>query len=147
MRRLRWRESPATASGSRDRSRRRSSFGDVPRDEAAAIVAAALGRGDEWLAPDEIWRLLACYGLPVLDQRVVSTAEDAARAAEELGGVVALKAVAPGLVHKTEAGAVRLNLRPSEVLATARQMAELLQGAGMIPAASRFSGWRLPVWK
>ncbi len=61
-------------------------FEDVLRDEAAAILAAALGRGDEWLGPDEVWRLLACYGLPVLDQRVVSTAEDAARAAEELGG-------------------------------------------------------------
>jgi acyl-CoA synthetase (NDP forming) len=105
-------------------------FEDVLRDEAAAILAAALGRGDEWLGPDEVWRLLACYGLPVLDQRVVSTAEDAARAAEELGGVVALKAVAPGLVHKTEAGAVRLNLRSDQVAATARSMAEALRQAG-----------------
>jgi acyl-CoA synthetase (NDP forming) len=107
-------------------------FEDVRRDEAAAIVAAALGRGDEWLGPDEVWRLLSCYRLPVLDQRIALTAEDAARAAEEFGGPVALKAVAAGLVHKTDAGAVRLNLRPDEVLATARDVAELLQRAGRV---------------
>jgi acetyl coenzyme A synthetase (ADP forming)-like protein len=109
-------------------------FEDVRRDEAAAIVAAALGRGDEWLGPDEVWRLLSCYGLPVLDQRIAPNAEDAARAAEDFGGPVALKAIAAGLVHKTDAGAVRLNLRPDEVLATARNMAELLQRAGRVPS-------------
>jgi acetyl coenzyme A synthetase (ADP forming)-like protein len=102
-------------------------FEDIRRDEAAAIVAAALGRGDEWLGPEEVYRLLSCYGLPGLDQRIVSNPEDAARAAEEFGGPVALKAIAPGLVHKTEAGAVRLNLRPEEVLVTARNMAQMLQ--------------------
>jgi len=106
----------------------------VRRDEAAAIVAAALGRGDEWLGPDEVRRLLSCYGLPVLDQRVAPTAEDAVRAAEELGGQVALKAIAAGLVHKTEAGAVRLNLRPDEVLPAARSMTERLHQAGTAPS-------------
>ena len=110
-------------------------FGDVRRDEAVAIVAAALGRGDQWLGPEEIWRLLACYGLPMVDQRIAPTAEEAARAAEELDVAVALKAVVAGLVHKTEAGAVRLNLRPGEVLATARHLTELLQGAGRVPSA------------
>ncbi|HET8622513.1 MAG TPA: GNAT family N-acetyltransferase [Gemmatimonadales bacterium] len=110
-------------------------FEDVRRDEAAAIVAAALGRGDPWLGPEEVWRLLACYGLPVLDQRIVPTAEDAARAAEELGGLVALKAIAAGLVHKTEAGAVQLNLRMGEVPAAGRRMTELLQQAGRMPSA------------
>ncbi|HEY7480515.1 MAG TPA: GNAT family N-acetyltransferase [Gemmatimonadales bacterium] len=108
-------------------------FGDVRRDEAAAIVAAALGRGDQWLGPDEVWRLLRCYGLPMVDQRVASTADDAARVAEELGGPVALKAIAAGLVHKTDAGGVRLNLPPGEVLPAAGRMTELLRAAGTVP--------------
>jgi acyl-CoA synthetase (NDP forming) len=56
-------------------------FENVRRDEAAGIIAAALGRGAGWLDPGEVWALLACYGLPVVDQRFVTTAEDAARAA------------------------------------------------------------------
>jgi acyl-CoA synthetase (NDP forming) len=102
-------------------------FADVRRDAAAALVATALGRGDEWLAPDDVWALLSCYGLPLLAQAVVGTADEAATAAAGLGSDrVAIKAVVPGLVHKTEAGAVRLSLRPDEVGSAARDMATRL---------------------
>jgi acetate---CoA ligase (ADP-forming) len=96
-------------------------------DEAAALLAAALadGRGGRWLGPDEVARLLACYGLPVAEWRLAGSPEAAAAAAAELGGPVALKAVAPRLVHKTEAGAVRLGLAGADqVRAAAADMAE-----------------------
>jgi len=100
-------------------------FADVRRDAAAALVAAALGRGDAWLAPEDVCTLLSCYGLPLLAQGVVATAEEAARAAAALGSErVAIKAVVPGLVHKTEAGAVRLSLRPDERARTASCLRE-----------------------
>jgi acetyl coenzyme A synthetase (ADP forming)-like protein len=93
---------------------------DARRDEAAAIVAAALGRGAGWLGPAEVTALLACYGLPASEQRVVADAEQAALAATAFGGPVAVKAIAPGVLHKTEAGAVRLGLPDG---AAARQAA------------------------
>lgn len=102
----------------------------VRRDEAAAVVAAALGRGPGWLAPDEVSKLLSCYGLPVLAQRVVSTVEEVASAAAQLGTDVAIKAIVPELVHKTEAGAVWLSVSPDEAAATARDMAARLRAAG-----------------
>ena len=106
---------------------------DVHREEAASIVAAALGRGAGWLDADEAARLLRCYGLPVVAQRVVAGADEAARAAEELGGRVALKAIAPGLVHKTEAGAVRLGLAAGEVREAALALTHRLAAAGRPP--------------
>jgi acyl-CoA synthetase (NDP forming) len=63
-----------------------------------------------------------------------STPAEAARAAAELGGAVALKGLAPGLTHKTEAGAVQLGLRPEEVEQAARAMAERLRALGHSPA-------------
>ncbi|MBI4408283.1 MAG: GNAT family N-acetyltransferase [Gemmatimonadetes bacterium] len=108
---------------------------DVRREEAAAIVAAALGRGEEWLSPDEVGGLLACYGLPLLEQRVAATPEAAAAAAAELDGEVALKAIARGLLHKTEAGAVRLALAPGAVASAARELNERLAAAGTAPSA------------
>ena len=72
---------------------------------AATIVAQGLGRGGGWLPPDEVERLLTCWGIPVAASRLVASAQAAGRAAAELGGAVALKAVAPGLVHKSDAGA------------------------------------------
>lgn len=106
------------------------------RDEAAALVAAALRRGEGWLTPDEVAALLACYGLPVAEQRVVPSADQAGTAAAELGGAVVLKGVAPGIVHKTEVGAVRLNLRgAAEVSAAAEEMDAGLRAKGFAPAA------------
>jgi acetyl coenzyme A synthetase (ADP forming)-like protein len=107
------------------------SFIDIRRDEAAAVVATALTRGDGWLTNEEIATLFSCYGLPLIEQRVVSSAEAAARAADEFGGEVALKVVAPGVIHKTEAGGVRLHLQGSdEVLLAARRMEQQMGRTG-----------------
>lgn len=94
---------------------------EARRDEAAAVVARALGRGDGWLPPEDVATLLACYGLPVVEQRVVRDPAEAALAAAAIDGPVALKAIAPGVLHKTEAGAVRLDLRGANAV---RQAAE-----------------------
>ena len=93
----------------------------IRRDEARAIVERAKSP-DGWLEPEQVWSLLSAYGLPVLGQRTVATAEDAAEAAGKFGGKIALKGIAPGLVHKTDAGAVLLNLEPDEVHVAADEM-------------------------
>ena len=105
----------------------------IRRDEAAAIVAGALQRGEGWLLPEEVQGLLSCYGLPLVRQQIVPSPEDAGAAAAEIGGTVALKAIAPEIVHKTEWGAVRLDLRPEEVHAAAEQMAASLATRGITP--------------
>lgn len=108
-------------------------FTDVRRDEATAIVATALGRNAEWLSSEDVWNLLTCYGIPVLAQRIVAGVDDVGAAAAALGGPVALKAIAPGLLHKTEAGAVRLGLSAADVTGAAREMDARLRQAGMSP--------------
>src|SRR5205823_1438746 len=78
----------------------RPEFPDMRRDTAAALVAWAMGRGEGWLSPDEVTALLACYGVPMVETRTVADAEQAEVAAREMNAPVALKAIAPGLVHK-----------------------------------------------
>jgi acetyl coenzyme A synthetase (ADP forming)-like protein len=107
-------------------------YPDAGRDEAAGVISAALSRGPSWLAPDEVAALFGCYGLPLAEWRLAATPDEAGRAAGEIGHPVALKAVAPGLVHKTEAGAVRLGLEGAETVAdAAREMAERMALAGV----------------
>jgi acetate---CoA ligase (ADP-forming) len=79
-------------------------------DEAAAIISGALAAGRIWLDPTEVAALLGCYRLPLVAGRTVSDAAGAVAAAAEFGGPVALKAIASGLVHKSDAGGVRLGL-------------------------------------
>ena len=79
---------------------------------ARALVAAFLDRvpGGGWLPASEADKLLRCYGLPMVASRLAVTADEAAAAAVDLGGRVALKAEACGLVHKSGAGGVLLDL-------------------------------------
>jgi acetyl coenzyme A synthetase (ADP forming)-like protein len=105
----------------------------VRHDEAAAVLASAMAAGPlpRWLGPDEVAGLLGCYGLPLAPWRLAGGPEEAVAAAAELGGPVALKAVVPGLVHKTEAGAVRLALDGAEQVArAAAEMARRVAAAG-----------------
>ena len=55
--------------------------------------------------------LVAGHGIPVLGERIVATAADAAAAATELGYPVVAKLCGDRIAHKTERGLVRLNLR------------------------------------
>jgi acetyl-CoA synthetase (ADP-forming) len=55
-------------------------------------------------------QLLAAHGVPVLTERTVSSADEAARAATEIGFPVVAKLCGAAIAHKTERGLVRLAL-------------------------------------
>ena len=93
-----------------------------------------------WLVGQEALDVLACYGIPVLSGITVHDAASAGEAASALGVPVALKAVGPGLLHKSERGALRLGLvAPAEVAQAYREMAGALgtdmEGALVQPMA------------
>jgi acetate---CoA ligase (ADP-forming) len=66
------------------------------------------------LEGENLHRLLQSHGLTLPRQAIASSAAEAALKAKEIGFPVALKLVAPEIVHKTEAGGVVLSLRGSE---------------------------------
>ena len=63
--------------------------------------------------------LLARYGIPTNAGAVATDEKAALAAAERIGFPVALKIVSPDIVHKTEAGAVRLNIANAQELTAA----------------------------
>ena len=84
---------------------------DLRTEEAAAVIASALASRRTWLGPREAMRLLACYGLSTPPAELVDSPTAAGAAAGRIDNEVALKAVAPTLLHKTEVGAVELSLK------------------------------------
>ena len=99
--------------------------------QARAVVARALAAGPGWLAPDDVVELLSCYGLPLLSPALVPDAPAAVRAAAALHSPIALKAYAPTLLHKSDAGAVLLDLHgPQAIRAAARKIARSVRAAG-----------------
>jgi acyl-CoA synthetase (NDP forming) len=103
----------------------------VDSGRAAEIVAHYLGENPAggWLRPDSCADLLACYGVPVQPLRLVTTEDEAVAAAGEFGTPVALKAYWPELVHKTDVGAVWLDVAGEEQVR-----------AGCQDMAGRFAG-------
>jgi acetyl coenzyme A synthetase (ADP forming)-like protein len=103
-----------------------------------AQVKEILGRcPDGYLEPADAFRVLDLYGIPLARWRRVDTMEEAVAAAQEIGFPVVLKAVAPDLVHKSEAGAVRVDLRDEQDLAEAlKEASESVNRAG-----HRIEGW------
>ena len=106
---------------------------------ARGLISAAVSTGDGWLEPSVVQRLCGYYGITVVGQRVVDSPAAAGAAAAELGGAVVIKAIAPGLVHKTEAGAVRLGVTgAASAAAAAAAIADSVRADRQ--AADRFSG-------
>ncbi len=113
-------------------------YANIRESEGKALIADVLASlqkaGNEksrWLLPDEVAKLLGCYGVPMAAWRLAATPEEAGAAAAEIGGKVALKGVAPKLIHKTEAKAVVLNLSgAAEVKQAAVEMAARIAAQG-----------------
>lgn len=107
---------------------------DVAR--ARAVVDAALADAPEGraLTVEEIVEVLGAFGLRSPGERVVTTADEAAAAAEELGGPLALKALAIPRLGKSEAQGLALDLPDPDEVRAAFGRLEAQVGDGVHPA-------------
>ncbi len=107
---------------------------DVPLARTAVIEFLADSPDGGWLPPTRIDALLTAAGVPTVATATVTDAGHAARAAVELGLPVALKAVGPSLVHKSDVGGVRLRLTTDVEVADAYRAMSARLGARMTGA-------------
>lgn len=93
---------------------------------ARHIVQDALDAGREWLDEVEAKALLDAYGIPVVASYRVATPAEAGEKARTIGQAVAVKVLSPDIVHKSEAGAVLLDVEPRNAEAMAAAALERL---------------------
>jgi len=84
--------------------------------EVEAMVQQVRGTGRSLLTEPESKKVLATYGIPVVETRVAETEAEAARYAEEFGYPVVLKIHSRTIAHKSDADGVRLNLHDAEAV-------------------------------
>ncbi len=80
-------------------------------DAAAENVASILRSGIYQVGEEEAMQLLTFYGFQFPRRMLVRTAADAARAAARIGFPVVMKISSPDILHKTDVGGVRVNIR------------------------------------
>jgi acyl-CoA synthetase (NDP forming) len=106
---------------------------DAPgAEKVKEVVQRALG-GDapeRWLEPQEVEAVLSTAGIPLAASAIVAP-EEAAGRAEALGFPLVAKAIAPGLLHKSDVGGVILGLESAAAVAAAVDtLRDRLRGAG-----------------
>lgn len=69
--------------------------------------------------------LLRSYGIPVVDEQVVTSPADATRAVEALDGLAVLKILSPDITHKSDLGLVRVGVSPAAAADYYRQLVDV----------------------
>jgi acetyltransferase len=101
-------------------------FSDVDKKKGESILSNADRKN---LSADEVYGVLDAYGIPVADWRMAANAQEAAEAAESIGFPVVVKADAGDIVHKSDMGAVALDLADSQSVEKAVEQMQLNLGS------------------
>ncbi|KAL0218387.1 hypothetical protein P9112_004040 [Eukaryota sp. TZLM1-RC] len=86
------------------------------RKLATAMIQEAYANKRQNMSEYESKQLLAAYGIPVCKTVVATSAEDAGKAAEEMGFPVVVKLHSEIVLHKSNVGGVVLNLKSTEAV-------------------------------
>ena len=109
-------------------------FTDIRPDIIRRVIDDALARGQRWLTPAEAKTLADAAGLSIASTFVATTAEEAVAAAQQIGYPIALKAIGPEIVHKTEVGGVMLDIPDERSLCDAFSALKMRLGDTMTAA-------------
>ncbi|MGD9368003.1 MAG: acetate--CoA ligase family protein [Desulfobacteraceae bacterium] len=102
------------------------------------IIETCLSEGKSYIGELEGTRLLACYGFDVLPTELATTAEEAVKLAGEIGYPVVMKIVSPQIIHKSDAGGVKVNLADAGSVRQAFE--QIVQSAGDFDPDARIDG-------
>ena len=80
-------------------------------------------------AEHEARQILESYGIAGPKEQYVATADEAAKAAQAIGFPVVLKGMVPGMIHKSDAGMVKLRLGSADAV---RQAAQQISAPGYL---------------
>ena len=86
----------------------------VNREKAEAIIKKTLGCGRTILTEPEAKEVFAAYGLPVPKGKLAKSEEEAVKIARAVEYPVVMKIVSPQIIHKSDAGGVKVNLKSDE---------------------------------
>lgn len=80
-------------------------------ERARKIIEKARKDGRDSLTEIEAKDVFSCYGLPVTHTSLAVTEDEAVTLAREIGFPVVMKIVSPDILHKSDAGGVRVNIK------------------------------------
>jgi acetate---CoA ligase (ADP-forming) len=86
------------------------------RADALKIIAKARADGRDSLTEIEAKQVFAAYGLPVTKTQLATSENEAVELAEKIGYPVVMKIVSPQILHKSDAGGVKVNIKDEKAV-------------------------------
>jgi acetyltransferase len=109
------------------------------RDSAAAIIKKRLADRDSYYMPEnEANEILQCYGFPVLKSVLVKRLSQVDEAVEEVIFPAAMKICSPDIIHKFDAGGIRLKIKTKEE--ARRAFEEIVENAKRFNPSAKIDG-------
>lgn len=84
---------------------------DLNKAKALQIIKGAREDGRDALTEIEAKQVFAAYGLPVTETYLAKSEEEAVTMAKEIGFPIVMKIVSPEILHKSDAGGVKVNIK------------------------------------
>jgi len=91
-------------------------FADVDKAKGKDIIDKAKEAGRNILSATEVYDILAAYKIPLANWRIAANAEEAEKAALEIGFPVVVKADSKTILHKSDMGGVAVNLKDGDAV-------------------------------
>ncbi len=85
--------------------------GDEGRAIAMKVIEHARLDGRDSLTEIEAKQVFSAYGLPVTRTKLATSEDEAVKLAQEIGYPVVMKIVSPEILHKSDAGGVKVNIK------------------------------------
>lgn len=89
-------------------------FGDIDAARARKIIETAKAAGRQALTEPEAKDVFSAYGLPVAPGILAKTEDEAVAAAEKIKYPVVMKIVSPQIIHKSDAGGVKVHIKDAD---------------------------------
>lgn len=86
------------------------------KDGALKVINDVLAQGRKALVEYEAKQVLKAYGLPLPDEKLAKTVDEALEYAKEIGYPVVLKLMSPQILHKSDAKVIALRIKDGEEL-------------------------------
>ena len=102
------------------------------------IIETCIAEDKRYIGELEGTRLLECYGFDVLPTELATTSDEAVNWADNMGYPVVMKIVSPQIIHKSDAGGVKINLTDAEAVKQAFE--NIVESANAYNAEAQIDG-------
>lgn len=108
------------------------------KNTALAVINNARNDGRNSLTEIEAKQVFSAYGLPVTKSKLAKTEDEALWFAKEIGYPIVMKIVSPDILHKSDAGGVKVNILDEKSAREAFQV--IMQNAKAYKADAKIHG-------